>query len=208
MKKFVLALAAAAAIAFADHTGEPAGAPPSELDSSVSGLLQKEGVRVKDGAKSVMELWFVQAPPKGDSSSETNVTLTSLPHGAWLGVARFADAGKDRRGQTVKPGLYTLRLSFFPPDGNHQGVSEQRDFLILSPLSEDKDPKTNLPFDTLIKMSQKGSGTPHPLVLSAWKPSDSSFKAGVAKEGEHDYVLQHKIGDLPLAVIVAGTFEH
>ena len=208
MKKLFVALSLAASMAFAEPASESAGAPPSELDSPLAGLLEKDGVRIKDGAKTAMELWFVTKAPSGPQTSETNVSIGTVPAGSLLGVARFTEAGKDRRGQTVKPGLYTMRLSFFPPDGNHQGVSEQRDFLILSPVSVDKDHAATVPYDALMQMSQKGSGTPHPLVLSAWKADESKFKAGVAKEGEHDYVLQHKVGDLPLALIVVGTFEH
>ena len=36
-------------------TTESAGAPPSELAPAISGVLQKDGIRVKDGAKVVME---------------------------------------------------------------------------------------------------------------------------------------------------------
>jgi hypothetical protein len=206
MTRLVLLLAAAT-LAFG-HTAEPAGAPPTELDSTVVSVLQKEGVRIKDGEKTVMELWFVQKPATAAPTSESNVSITTVPHGAFMGVVRFTQNGQDRRGQTMKPGLYTLRLSFFPPDGNHQGVADQRDFLILSPAAADKDVKATPDYAALMPVSMKASGTPHPAVLSIWKADAASFKPGVEKEGEHDYVLRHKIGDLPIALIVAGTFEH
>ena len=207
MNRYAIALLAAATLAFS-HTAESAGAPPSDLDPAVAAVLQKEGVRIKDGAKIVMELWFVNAAPSGPQTSESNVTLGTIPHGALLGVVRFPEKGADRRGQGMKPGVYTARLSFFPPDGNHQGVSEQRDFLILSPAGSDKDPKSTPEYEKLMDMSRAATGTPHPAVLSLWKGDASKFKAGVALEGEHDWVLQHKIGDLPVAVIVAGVFNH
>ena len=207
MNRFAITLLAAAALAFS-HTAEPAGAPPADLDPAVAALLQKEGVRIKDGAKTVMELWFVSAAPSGPQTSESNVTLGTIPHGALLGVVRFPEKGADRRGQGMKPGIYTARLSFFPPDGNHQGVSEQRDFLILSPAASDKDPKATPAYEKLMDMSRAATGTAHPAVLSLWKADASKFKAGVAQEGEHDWVLQHKIGDVPVAVIVAGVFNH
>ena len=52
----------------------------------------------------------------------------------------------------------------------------------------------------------KASGTPHPLVFSVWKV-DSNFKPGIAQEGETDWVLQTKVGDLPMAIIVEGKVE-
>lgn len=207
MNRFAVAFLASALLAFG-HTAESAGAPPSEVDPAVAAVLQKDGVRIKDGAKTVMELWFVNAAPSGPQTAESNVSLTTVPHGSLLAVVRYPEKGADRRGQGMKPGVYTARLSFFPPDGNHQGVSEQRDFLLLSLAAADKDPKATPDYATLTAASMKASGTPHPAVLSLWKADASNFKAGVAQEGEHDWVLQHKIGDLPIAVIVAGVFNH
>lgn len=207
MKRFAIALLTVASLALG-HTAESAGAPPAEAGPAITALLQKEGVRIKDGAKTVMELWFVNTAPSGPPTGETNVSLGTVPHGSLLGIVRFPEKGSDRRGQGIKPGVYTARLSFFPPDGNHQGVSEQRDFLLLSPVAEDKDPKANPDYGTLTALSMKASGTPHPAVLSLWKADPANFKAGVAQEGEHDWVLQHKVGELPVAVIVAGVFNH
>jgi hypothetical protein len=207
MKRFSLAFLTAAVLAFG-HTAEPAGPPPSEVDPAITAVLQKDGVRIKDGNKTVMELWFRNSAPTGAATTESNVSFTNLPHGSLIGVLRFPERGADRRGQTIKPGVYTLRLSYFPPDGNHQGVSEQRDFLLMSLASADKDPKATPDYATLVAASTKVSGTAHPAVLSTWKVDPASFKDGVAQEGEHDWVLQHKIGDVPIAVIVAGVFNH
>ena len=206
MNRFAVVLLAAASFALG-HTAESAGAPPAEAGAHAA-LLQKDGVRIKDGANTVMELWFVNAAPSGPATSEANVSLGTVPHGSLLAVVRFPEKGADRRGQVIKPGVYTARLSFFPPDGNHQGVSEQRDFLLLSPIAEDKDPKATPDYAALTTVSMKASGTQHPAVLSLWKVDPANFKAGVAQEGEHDWVLQHKIGEVPVAVIVAGVFNH
>jgi hypothetical protein len=207
MTRFAIALLACASVVFG-HTAESAGAPPSEIDPAIAGLLQKEGVRIKDGTKNVMELWFVNKAPAGPATTETNVTLTTVPHGSLLGVLRFTEKGADRRNQPIKPGVYTLRLGFFRPDGDHQGVSPQRDFLLMSPAATDKDPKSTPNFEALVEMSRKASGTAHPAVLSLWKADPANFQPGVKQDGEHDWVLNHKIGDLPIALIVAGTFEH
>lgn len=188
-------------------TTEPAGAPPSDLNPTVSGTLQKDGLRILDGKKIVMEIWLRSTAPKGSPSTEDAVSLTSVPHGSLMGVARFPERGSDRRGQAIKPGVYTLRLSFFPPNGDHQGVAPQRDFFLLSPAGSDTDPKATPAFEALVDMSRKASGTPHPLVLSVWKSADDA-KPGINQEGEHDQVLQTKIGDLPISIIVAGKFDH
>jgi hypothetical protein len=55
-------------------------------------------------------------------------------------------------------------------------------------------------------MSVAASGTPHPAVLSIEPPSGSKFPE-LTKEGEHDWVLNVKVGDLPVGIIVVGKYE-
>jgi hypothetical protein len=188
-------------------TAESAGPPPAGVDAAMKEMLQKDGSKIVDGSKVVTEIWFRNEIPTGPKTSETNITMETVPHGTLLGVARFSERGADRRGQTIKPGLYTLRLSFFPQNGDHQGAAPQRDFLLLLPAAADTKPKENLSFKAVTDLSKKASGTPHPLVLSAWK-GEGDFKPGLTQEGETDWVLRTKIGDYPLAVIVIGQSDH
>jgi hypothetical protein len=204
MSKVVVGICLCTALCFAQYTVSPAGAPPAEA-SSFSSMLAKEGVKIAGPGGLTLELWFRDVLPSGSTAKEDNATLATIPHGALLGVLRVTGAYVDRRGQTIKPGLYTLRYSLYPPDGNHQGVSPQRDFLILGRLADDTDPKSTPAFDPLMDLSRKASGTPHPLCLSLWKGGSGDNK--IAKEGEEDWVLSTKIGDTPVSIIVAGVFR-
>ncbi len=197
-----------ASFCLAQYKVEPSGAPPSELAPEVSAALNKQGSKVlgADG-KEVCEIWVAAAAPAGKEHGEESATFTAVPQGALLGAIRFADGGSDRRGQTIKPGVYTLRYSLFPINGDHQGVAPQRDFLLMTPAEEDKDPKATPNFDTLVAWSRKASNTPHPAVLSIWKQEPGDFKAGLSLIGEHDWVLQVKLGEKDLAIIVVGRAE-
>jgi len=207
MRRLLFAFGLVAAAAFA-QTQEAAGPPPSDVDPAMAGMVQKDGVRVKNGAKTLMEFWFVTKAPTDGNNSQDSVTFQNIAPGSFMGVMRFPERGSDRRGQTIKPGVYTMRLGFYPQNGDHQGVAPQRDFLVLAPVSVDKDPKATPAFEAMVDMSRKASGTPHPAVLSTWKVDQANFKPGISQEGEGDTVLQTKIGDLPAAVIVAGTATH
>jgi hypothetical protein len=187
MKKLLLTILITVGVV-AGATTEPAGPPPSGLDPAVAGVLQKDGIRVKDGNKAICELWFRSKVPSGSKTAEDNVTLSTTPHGTLMGVINFPAAGSDRRGQSIKPGLYTMRLSFFPPNGDHQGVAPQRDFFLLLNAAEDKDPNATPAFEPLTKASMKASGTPHPLVFSVWK-AESDSKPGISQQGEMDWVF-------------------
>jgi hypothetical protein len=195
---------AGGALAFGQYKSEPAGAPPTEAAPAIHDALQKDGVRITGPKGTVCEIWLRATAPSGPKSSESDVTLPTIPQGALLGVIRFPDKGSDRRGTTVKPGVYTLRYSNYPINGDHQGVAPQRDFVLLSLAATDTDLNATPNFDQLVNMSRKASGAQHPLVLSIWNP-DTDFKAGFDKQGDTDWVLQEKLGDTPFAIILVGT---
>jgi hypothetical protein len=191
----------------AHYKVEPAGEAPSELEPAIKASLAKEGFKIlsSDG-KVISEIWLRSTVPSGPKANEDSVTMPTIPHGTVLGALRFPSTGSDRRGQTIKPGVYTLRFSYYPQNGDHQGVAPQRDFLIMTPAGEDKDLNAAPNFDALMVMSRKASGTPHPAVLSFWK-QDTDFKPGFHKEGDQDWILQTKIGDTQVAIILIGKAE-
>jgi hypothetical protein len=206
MKPIIVALSLAASLfADGDYKAQPGGALP-EAAAAVKAGLEATGTKIVDGSgKLYAEIWLRTSQPADAKSGEQNITLPEMPHGALLGVISFPAPASDRRGQVIKAGLYTLRYSQFPITGDHQGVAPQRDFLVLSLVSEDKDPDSTPKFDTLMALARKGSGTTHPLILSMWK-SDAATPS-LTKEGEHDWVLVRKIGSIPVAIIVAGRAE-
>lgn len=204
--QLVFLLAATAICSFAQKA-EPAGAPPSELGATAA-TLQKAGTKVYGTNGNVFcEVWFRDAIPMGAPNNEESATFANVAQGTLLGAIRFPEQGSDRRGQVIKPGVYTLRYSTFPITGDHQGVAPQRDFALLTPAADDKDPKAMPDFKTLVEWSKKASGTPHPAVFSIWKQEPGDFKAGFAQMGDHDWVLQVKSGDTLLAIILIGRAE-
>jgi hypothetical protein len=202
-----LFLAAAAAWAQAQYKSEPAGPPPSDLAPAIVQALQAQGTRILNASGAPFcEVWFRTAAPTAPKSTEADVTLPTIPTGALMGAIRFPGPGADRRGQSIKPGVYTLRYALQPVSGDHIGVSPQRDFLVLVPAATDQNLNATPAFDDLMNMSRKASGTPHPAVLSIWSSTAEKFPS-FGKEGERDWVLNLKIGDLPLAIILAGKAE-
>src|SRR5579884_1041316 len=203
MRTLLIPLVLCSFSALAQYKAEPAGPPPSDVSSSISAALQKDGTRITNAGKPYAEIWFRNDKPSGGkNSSEEAVTLPSIPQGALIAVLRFDGKGSDRRGQNIKPGVYTLRYSLMPVNGDHQGAAPQRDFLLLTPAGDDKDLNAAPSFEQLVEMSKKASGTPHPAVMSLWKAEDN--KTGLSQQGD-DWVLQTKLGDTPIALIVIGT---
>jgi len=207
MRTALLTFTLAASGLWAQYKSEPAGTPPTELAPAISQALQQQGTKIVDaGGKVYCEIWLRTSMPAGTKSSEESVTLPTIPHGTLLGAIRFSGQGADRRGQTIKPGVYTLRYSLQPLNGDHLGVSPQRDFLVMAPAADDKDVNATPDFDTLMGMSRKASGTPHPAVLSMWG-AGSGDAAGFAKQGDADWVLTTKIGSTPVSIILIGQAQ-
>ncbi len=198
----------AASSLFAQYKSEPAGAPPSELAPAIGQALQQQGTKILAGNGTVVcEVWFRSALPSGGQSSDQNITLGAIPQGALLGAIRFPAQAADRRGQSIKAGVYTLRYSLIPVNGDHQGAAPQRDFALLTPASDDKDANATPSFDALVAMSRKASGTPHPAVLSIWG-AGASDPLGIAKQGDsNDWALTVKIGATPISIILVGKVE-
>ncbi len=190
-------------LAVGQYKAEPAGAPPADVAPAIAQTLQKTGFKIMNGSTPYCEIWFRTAAPSGSKSAEQNVTLASIPMGALVGVIRFIGTGSDRRGQNIKAGVYTLRYGIMPMNGDHQGAALQRDFLLMAPSSDDQDPNATPNFEALTAMSRKASLTPHPAVLSCWKAEHDS--PGFSQQGDSDWVLQAKVGDISIAVILIGS---
>ena len=205
MLKSLLLLAVAVVAVYAqDYKLEPIDSPAPGLPAAYTPVVQGHGYRVVGPAGPWCEVWFRNAIPTGAKPADPAISLP-IAQGTFLGVIRFPGQGADRRGQAIKPGVYTMRYSTYPVDGAHQGVAPQRDFALLTPVANDADPAAMPDFDKLVAMS-KTTGTAHACVFSLEPPSDAKLPS-VTKEGEHDAVLNVKVGDLPIAIIVAGQYE-
>jgi hypothetical protein len=204
MIKYLLLLSFAGAVWAQDYKLEPIASAAPDLPSAYASLLDTKGYRIVGPAGPWCEVWFRKSITAGPKPSDAAISLP-IVQGTLLGILRFPGKGADRRDQTIKSGVYTMRYSDFPVDGAHQGVAPQRDFALLTPLGNDPNPNATPNFEKLVEQS-KSSGTPHPVVLSLEPSAGSTFPA-LTKEGEHDVVLNVKVGDLPLALIVAGKAE-
>jgi hypothetical protein len=188
-----------------DYKLEPVADAAPGLPGAYASVIDSKGYRVIGPNGPWCEVWFRKSIPTGVKPSDPAIAFP-IAQGTLIGILRFPSPGADRRGQTIKPGVYTLRYSDFPVDGAHQGVAPQRDFVLLTPIANDSDPNATPAFEALVQTSTKASGTPHPAVLYIETPAGTTFPE-ITKEGDHDYVLNVKIGDLPLAIVVAGKVE-
>lgn len=176
--KLLLALLALIFIATATSTQsyklESSASPaPQDLAGPVRDTLSGNALHVTGPNGPLCEIWLaktVQAAATPDTS--LGVNFGQIAPGALVGAVKFDAAGGDYRGQPIKPGVYTLRYMLQPVDGNHQGVSPYRDYLLAVPAAADSD-AGSLTADNLFKVSRKAAGTGHPSVWSL-VPADNA----------------------------------
>jgi hypothetical protein len=203
MKKIFLVLFFAILPIFAqDYKAEPVASPAPAFASS----MQSQGYRVSGPSGPWCEVWFAKSIPVGGKPSDDAIAF-GIAQGTLLGVIRFPGKGADRRGQVIPAGVYTLRYSVFPADGAHQGAAPQRDFGLMAPAASDSDAAAKPDFAALVQMSLKASGSAHPAVLSLEPPPSGAAPGSLTKEGEHDWTLTVKAGDLTFSIILVGRAE-
>lgn len=178
---------------------------------AVRGALEPKGLRViDDKGKTVCDVWFGKDIPTA-KADVPGASFGLIPEGAFIGVINFPSNHSDFRGQGIKAGVYTLRFALILQDGNHLGVSPARDFFLLCPIGEDKDPAVQLRTEDLVKMSRNASGTGHPTVWFVGQATSDKDLPKVVKN-EHGHVILEtriatKSGPLAIGMVVVGQTE-
>jgi hypothetical protein len=192
---------------FGQYKMDAAGDPvPSAVPAAIGTALQAPGVKVLNASGQVFcEVWLVKTAPNGTASTESDVTLPTIPVGGLIGAIQFPEKAADRRDQAIKPGLYLLRYVLMPVNGAHQGAAPQRDFAAMVPAASDPGLSAKPSLEEVIAMSTKVSQTSHPAILSL---APGSGKVTFTKEGDHDWTLNTKLGDTPVAIILVGRAEN
>jgi len=161
-------------------------AVPAEIGEKIREAVAQEGVRILDPkGKPYVDVWLRKSIPTVDPKDEQGVKFNQLAEGTLLGVVRFHQSGSDYKSNPFPAGIYTMRNAMQPRDGDHLGVSETRDFALLSP------PKADASLDPiaskdLIKLSTQVSGISHPTVLYLVKVMDEAKPPRLFHDEDHE----------------------
>ena len=210
----VVLLCFSSAAAAQDYKAAAGTVPvPPEISAAVRALLSPASISVTGPSGPLCEIWLrASIPAAAQPATGLGVTYGQLVDGAIVGAIHFDAAVKDFRSQAVQPGTYVLRYALQPVDGNHQGVSDYRDFLLLTPAATDIN-AANLADNDLYVLSRKASGAGHPSVWSL-VPADGAPPSlpGIAHDTSSDFwVLYMKaaVGTSPttLGLVIVGHAE-
>lgn len=217
---FVLASAAAALLtvplAAQEYRVEKveAAAPADEISPEIAAQLAPMGFKlVKGESRTVCEIWPAKEWPIKPDAKTTSDVLYPLTPGQLIGVVSYPRKGADFRDQEIPKGVYTLRYGQQPVDGAHVGTSPTRDFLLLLPAANDRDPKV-LEYKPLTTASKETSGTAHPAILSLSKAGESGEPLAAIENADKGWTIARfrgktnqggKTADLPVELVVVGV---
>jgi hypothetical protein len=179
-------------------------AAPSGLGPEIQRHLAGQAYRIQDEkGGDFARIWLGQAIPGSErpSGPKGTIQFPFLADGELLGVLEFVQEGHDYRDQPIAKGVYTMRYGLQPVNGDHLGVSDYRDYILLLPAAKDKTPATPAR-KQLEERSAESAGTSHPasfLLLMA--PPGAKSEASV----RHDTAKETWSVILPLRLQVKGN---
>jgi hypothetical protein len=212
MKRFVLLFfLLPSSSLFLSLTATPHSSPvPSEIHSSLSPLL-KAGVRaVVDGV--TLDFWWSTGVPL---SAEGEAAWAAVPEGSLIGAVKVGGTFRDIRGRVIKPGVYTLRFGIQPDNGDHLGVSPHRQFLLVSPAADDRNPAPQ-GHDGTVELSKGSIGGSHPGVWSIDPPASTEPLLSIHKTdlGHQSVIVEvsaarngKPAGTLKFGIVLVGKIE-
>ena len=113
-----------------------------------------------------MTFWFRKEIPAKASAEQikNGLTYREIPEGTLIGIVKLEKAFVDFRKQQLPAGTYTLRIAVQPDTGDHKDTAPHQDFVLLSPVAEDKSVEA-VEVKDLVRRSIKVTGSDHPAVM-------------------------------------------
>jgi hypothetical protein len=200
-----------AACAGPDLVGTLAEPAPSDFSDAVRGELAPSGLRIQRGGRPLADLWFRRSVPTGRPKVEEGVLYGALQAGSLIGAVRVHAEGRDFRNQKLPVGLYTMRYDVQPDDGEHLGLTETRDFLLLIAAADDR-ATAALGEDDLHKLSSKLHAKKHPAVLLLAETQDGPAPRLRARDASQKLIVEADAADaagkpLRLAIVLVGKYK-
>lgn len=190
-------------------------APPAELAPAVADALDPRGTIIRLGDLQ-LQFWWVKALALEGAGSGRS-PWSQVPEGSLVGVVQASGDWSEIRGYPIRPGTYTLRFALQPQNGDHLGISPYREFLLIAPAADDRDPGP-VGHDGAVDLAKKASHRAHPASLSIDPPAAPITPLTVtSSEAGHDVVIfavrtADTAADAPglftFGLVVRGTIEH
>lgn len=138
------------------------------------------GQRVSIGG-TTLDFWWVKSMPLVPGS--TSVDWSAVEEGTLIGAVTLSSNYPDVHGNTMKPGIYTLRYGLQPQASEHDSVSPYRECVLLSPAAADNSVSA-LGHDGAIAISRLALGASRPAAWNLDPLSAGRETAGTTKKND------------------------
>ncbi len=184
-------------------------APPEEVSAAIRESLGSQGFRVLSGEKVLMELWLRSEIPVKEQggNGDLGVSFGNLQPGTLIGVVHLPEEWADYKNNPIGAGVYTLRYAVQPADGNHVGISQYRDFLLLLQAATDVEVETSLGPDELVVQSYASTGKPHPGTMALFPLYEDAPEPKLMRNEMDQWTLAFGSGALQMGLVVEGHGE-
>jgi hypothetical protein len=181
LSTFFLLLVSAASAQKVENLGAFSG----EASEKIKAAIGATGYRVfLPNTLAACDLWLAKDVAAAKRADAKGAAYPEFADSEFLGVITFPKGGgHDFRGQTVRPGTYTMRYQLLPSDGNHLGVAPNPDFVLLTSVFEDTDPSANYDFGKLVEMSSGAAHSSHPAAFEMMPPETGEPHAAQTDDG-------------------------
>jgi len=139
---------------------------PKDIAEALNPEFGREAFAITDGETKAMTFWFRKVIPVKATAEQlkNGITYREIPEGTLIGVVKLEKAFVDFRKQEIPAGTYTLRIAVQPDTGDHRDTAPHQDFVLLSPVSDDKSVEV-IELKDLVRRSIKVTGSDHPAVM-------------------------------------------
>jgi hypothetical protein len=189
-------------------------APPEELSDVVKSDIEHKSYQLSDGDGLFFEIWLTKEIKVGEEKDTHKNTLDTVDSISLLGaMVVHREERYDFREDPIDPGLYVLRLSLQPQDGNHMGTAPFDTFAILIPHEMDKMVLEFMDHDEMVDIASEPTAAEHPPILSLqpMESAEGEFPS-LAEHDEEEWFLLNlqlpgKVGDKEVKIPVHLIFE-
>ena len=193
----LLLIACSAQFAAAEYTVEVLQeAPPAdELAEEIAGQLADSGFTIKRSETSTLcNIWFCKQWSVPAEFKPTAEVLYPFAPGQLIGVIQYTRRGGDFRDQDINRGVYTLRYAQQPIDGNHEGTSPTRDFLLVVTAEQDQSAE-RMDIENLYTASAEAAESSHPgLLLMQAVPADADTSSPSIRTNDEEWKIVRLAG--------------
>lgn len=140
---------------------------PEEIEAEIAEQIVPKSYQISDAEGLFFEFWFVPQLEGGEIAEKDGDTLEKLKVVSLLGaMVVHREERYDFRDDPIDSGVYVLRYSLQPQDGNHMGTSPHDSFAILIPYDRDIDVREYPDHEEMVDIASEDTVAEHPPILA------------------------------------------